>query len=132
MSLFKHVARAAIIAALAVPAVVHAQNVAPPADKSSATVAQAPAPGSMSAQSAMAPDASVPASATVPAATSPGAATTDAAATNPVAPSAPAAGASPADAVVVSNAPVPDTRANRAKYGRPLSHAGNLTDPAGN
>jgi len=32
----------------------------------------------------------------------------------------------------VSNGPVPDTPANRAKYGQPMSHAGKLTTPAGN
>ena len=36
------------------------------------------------------------------------------------------------DANVVSNAPVPDTHANRAKYGRPLSHAGRMTAATGN
>lgn len=33
---------------------------------------------------------------------------------------------------VVSNGPVPDTPANRAKYGQPLSHAGKISKPAGN
>lgn len=36
------------------------------------------------------------------------------------------------DPNVVSNGPVPDTRANRAKYGRPLSNAGKRSTPAGN
>jgi hypothetical protein len=52
---------------------------------------------------------------------------------------APAAGApterapsASAGADVVSNGPVPDTRANRAKYGSPLSNAGRMTKPAGN
>ena len=35
-------------------------------------------------------------------------------------------------AQVVSNGPVPDTPANRAKYGKPMSHAGRHTAPAGN
>ena len=35
-------------------------------------------------------------------------------------------------ASVVSNGPVPDTKANRAKYGKPLSAAGRATQPAGN
>ena len=34
--------------------------------------------------------------------------------------------------VQVSNPPVPDTRANRAKYGKPLSNAGRHTAPAHN
>ena len=36
------------------------------------------------------------------------------------------------DPNVVSNGPVPDTRENRAKYGRPLSNAGKRSTPAGN
>jgi hypothetical protein len=32
----------------------------------------------------------------------------------------------------VTNGPVPDTPANRAKYGRPMSNAGRRTAPAGN
>ncbi|HEY5105532.1 MAG TPA: hypothetical protein VII73_02035 [Caulobacteraceae bacterium] len=34
--------------------------------------------------------------------------------------------------MVTTNGPVPDTRANRAKYGRPMSNAGKRTAPAGN
>jgi hypothetical protein len=36
------------------------------------------------------------------------------------------------DSTVVSNGPVPDTKANRAKYGQPLSATGRATKPAGN
>jgi len=36
------------------------------------------------------------------------------------------------DPNVVSNGPVPDTKANRALYGKPLSAAGRATQPAGN
>src|SRR5438094_9315410 len=35
------------------------------------------------------------------------------------------------DPNVISNAPVPDTRANRARYGQPLSNAGRRTAPIG-
>jgi opacity protein-like surface antigen len=35
------------------------------------------------------------------------------------------------DPNVVSNAPVPDTHDNRAKYGRPMSHAGRATKATG-
>jgi hypothetical protein len=52
---------------------------------------------------------------------------------------APAAGApterapsATAGADVISNGPVPDTPANRAKYGQPMSHAGRMTRAAGN
>jgi hypothetical protein len=33
---------------------------------------------------------------------------------------------------LVTNGPVPDTAANRAKFGPPLSHAGKKTAPTGN
>jgi hypothetical protein len=33
---------------------------------------------------------------------------------------------------VIASQPVPDTRANRAAFGQPMSHAGKLTKPAGN
>ena len=32
---------------------------------------------------------------------------------------------------VIASQPVPDTRANRAKYGQPMSHAGKHTAPTG-
>jgi hypothetical protein len=35
-------------------------------------------------------------------------------------------------AQIVSNGPVPDTRANRARFGQPDSHAGRRTKAAGN
>ena len=35
-------------------------------------------------------------------------------------------------AQVVTNGPVPDTAANRARFGKPDSHAGKRTAPAGN
>jgi len=50
--------------------------------------------------------------------------------------SAPAIAGAPAgaavDTAVVSNGPVPDTAENRAKYGKPDSHAGKRTSPTGN
>jgi hypothetical protein len=36
------------------------------------------------------------------------------------------------DPTVVSNSPIPDTKANRARYGRPMSAAGRATKAAGN
>jgi len=42
-----------------------------------------------------------------------------------------ASGLTAGDATVVSNGPVPDTRANRARYGEPMSQSGRLTQPAG-
>jgi len=35
-------------------------------------------------------------------------------------------------AATVTNGPIPDTAANRAKYGGPMSHAGKKSQPAGN
>jgi hypothetical protein len=70
---------------------------------------------------------------TAPAATSPGSTLSDTASVAPAA-GAPTERAPSASAGVdvISNGPVPDTRANRAKYGAPLSNAGRLTRPAGN
>ncbi len=53
-------------------------------------------------------------------------------------PTAPSADSSAANTnatvteVTVTNGPVPDTPANRAKYGAPMSHAGKTSKPAGN
>lgn len=56
---------------------------------------------------------------------------------NPIPQSSPtpvdqAASLTAGEPTVVSNAPVPDTKANRAKYGQPLSATGRATRPAGN
>ena len=37
----------------------------------------------------------------------------------------------PSDPNLITNGPIPDTAANRAKYGEPLSHAGRMSRPAG-
>ena len=37
----------------------------------------------------------------------------------------------PSDPYVVTNGPVPDTPANRSRYGAPMSHAGKMTPPVG-
>jgi hypothetical protein len=53
-------------------------------------------------------------------------------------PAAPTAGANASATVdssgnqVIASQPVPDTKANRAAYGQPLSRAGKRTAPAGN
>jgi hypothetical protein len=44
----------------------------------------------------------------------------------------PAARSSVGGTDIVTNGPIPDTRANRAKYGQPLSNGGRMTKPAGN
>lgn len=36
------------------------------------------------------------------------------------------------DKVLLTNGPIPDTAANRARYGEPLSHAGKRSAPVGN
>jgi hypothetical protein len=38
----------------------------------------------------------------------------------------------PSDPGVITNGPIPDTPANRARYGEPLSHAGRASAPDGN
>jgi hypothetical protein len=38
----------------------------------------------------------------------------------------------PTDANIVTNGPIPDTRANRARYGQPTSTAGRASNPVGN
>jgi hypothetical protein len=60
-------------------------------------------------------------------------------ATNPADANAPTGGAANASATVdasgtqvIASQPVPDTRANRAAYGQPLSRAGKRTAPKGN
>jgi hypothetical protein len=51
-------------------------------------------------------------------------------------PTVPDQAQAPANATVVAatvtNGPIPDTPANRAKYGAPMSHAGKRSAPAGN
>ena len=37
----------------------------------------------------------------------------------------------PGDPYVISNGPVPDTRANRARFGGPMSRGGRMTAPVG-
>jgi hypothetical protein len=67
-----------------------------------------------------APDASAPPTASTGQAVSTSATTTD-----------PATGAT-MTTQTLTNGPVPDTAANRAKYGKPLSNAGRRTAPKGN
>jgi hypothetical protein len=43
-----------------------------------------------------------------------------------------ASGLTAGQPTVISNGPVPDTPENRAKYGKPMSHAGRATKPIGN
>ena len=131
---------AAFAVLLSAPFAAHAQQTAPmPAPDATAPATQA-APAMPADPQAM------PASPTAPAATdaaSPVAAVAqDPSAplgsnTNPIPQNSPtppgqAAALTPNDPSVVSNGPVPDTKANRAKYGKPLSAAGRATQPAGN
>jgi len=90
-----------------------------------------------------APAAVVPAAPAAPDSASPVAATTAdpaapvGSAANPIpqnspTPAAQAGALTASDPNVVSNGPVPDTKANRARYGKPMSAAGRATQPAGN
>jgi hypothetical protein len=47
-------------------------------------------------------------------------------------PAGQAAALAAGDNHLLTNGPVPDTPANRAKYGGPMSNAGKRTAPAGN
>ncbi len=92
--------------------------------------------GAASAQSAAQPQ---PMDQSVAQASDPSLATPDAAAPAPAAASTavpdqvqtPPAG-STVVAATVTNGPIPDTPANRAKYGAPMTHAGKKTAPSGN
>jgi len=118
----KYLMMAAVAAALAGPMAAHAQQADPSAPQQAAPQQAAPqaAPMPNSPNTSTATPATqdaTPASATVPADT--------------------ASQAAPATAdasgnQVVSNGPVADTPANRAKYGKPMSMAGRMTKPAGN
>jgi hypothetical protein len=92
---------------------------AQPAD-SSATPAPAPSAGSDSATPAPAPSASADTTGY------------NARSTSSTVPAADLGAAKAGDPGIVSNGPVPDTPENRAKYGKPDSHAGKRTQPAGN
>ncbi len=109
-------AAAALIAATAIAGAASAQgqsNAAPGAAQTDTGSAAAPT----SAQNGPGPDAaSAPAPATDTSGYNVGAPQTD-----------PNTGAQ-----IVTNGPVPDTHANRARFGTPDSHAGKRTSPAGN
>ncbi len=135
MASFKFIVSAALAASLVAALAAHAA-VDPQSASVGAGLEVSPTPGSMAAQSAMGtrpvmpvtaflggPGIAAPATGDLPPA--PLVAATPA-------PSEPAATPAPGAAMVVSNGPVPDTAANRAKYGQPLSRAGQATDPAGN
>jgi hypothetical protein len=135
---------AAFAVLLAAPFAAHAQQTAPmPSPDATAPADPQAAPATPAAP---ADQQAMPASPTAPAAAdaaSPVAAVAqDPSAplgsnTNPIPQNSPtppgqAAALTPGDPSVVSNGPVPDTKANRAKYGKPLSAAGRATQPAGN
>jgi hypothetical protein len=78
-------------------------------------------------------------SATLPPASDPAPAVTDSSAMPPPADAAPIGAAADTSATVDANGvvwhsaqPIPDTRANRAADGQPLSHAGKVSPPIGN
>jgi hypothetical protein len=133
---------AAFVALLSAPLAAQAQT--DPAQPAAPAQQAAPAaPDTMAPATQPAPDAAAPAAPAAADAASPVAAVAqDPSApmgsnANPIPQNSPtppsqAAALTPGDASVVSNGPVPDTKANRAKYGKPLSAAGRATQPAGN
>jgi hypothetical protein len=109
------VAAAALVAASALAGAASAQDQAAPAD-------QAAPPA------AVQPDASAPAGAPVNAAPATTSSSSSSSGYNVGTPTTdPNTGAQ-----IVTNGPVPDTRANRARFGQPDSHAGRMTKAAGN
>lgn len=135
MSMRLMIVSAVATAALSAPAVaqqggdtqVNPPNPAAPAQMQMAPAPAAPAPTQAPAQpsdqsSAQAPD------------QAPDQATTGAAGSMVAPASAEPARREPAatSQAVVSSDPIPDTRANRAKYGAPLSSAGRRSVPSGN
>ena len=112
MSLCKYLASAAMAAAFTIPASAYCQ------------AAPAPTPNSVEAQAVMKPAASVP--------------TTQVDAQVQQIPHAaplqadPVGAPSAAMSTTVTNGPVPDNAANRAKYGGPQSYAGRHSAAAGN
>ena len=119
----------ALAALLLAPVAAWAQDQAQPAP----STASAPQPAT--AVNPAAPAASGAASSV--AATTPDAAAPPGSTANPIpesspTPAAQAGALTASDPTVVSNGPVPDTKANRARYGKPLSAAGRATDPSGN
>jgi hypothetical protein len=125
---------AAFAVLLAAPFAAHAQQTAPmPAPDAAAPAAPA-APADQQAMPAApaATDAASPVAAVAQDPSAPLGANTNPIPQNSPTPPGQAAALTPNDASVVSNGPVPDTKANRAKYGKPLSAAGRATQPSGN
>ncbi|MGA0600789.1 hypothetical protein ACO2Q3_08800 [Caulobacter sp. KR2-114] len=118
---FSTAAATAALTLLAAPA--FAQS-ATPGDQAGPSQAAPADQGSMTSDPSMAPAA--------PAATSAGVNTGAIVYQSSPTPADQAYALKAGDPTVVSNAPVPDTRANRARYGRPLSMTGRKTAPAGN
>jgi hypothetical protein len=122
---------AALVVALSAPFAAHAQSnpAAPSQPDMSASSSSAPP---MTPSAPAASDAASPVAATTPDAAAPmGAPGNPVPMNSPTSPGQAAALAA-GDPTVISNGPVPDTRANRALYGQPLSATGRSTKPAGN
>jgi hypothetical protein len=116
---------AALSALLLTPLAALAQDQAQPAP--APTMNAAPASVAPSA-----PDAASPVAATIQDSAAPMGSPANPIPESSPTPAAQAGALTAGDASVVSNGPVPDTKANRARYGKPLSAAGRATNPAGN
>ena len=128
---------AAFAVLLSAPFTAHAQQTAPMPAPDAAAPATPAAPAMPADQQAMpaapaATDAASPVAAVAQDPSAPLGSNTNPIPQNSPTPPAQAAALTPNDPSVVSNGPVPDTKANRAKYGKPLSAAGRATQPAGN
>jgi hypothetical protein len=140
----KYLMMAALAVGLAGPMAAHAQQAAPDQNMPDQTSPQQAAPQATSMPNSQDPSTApqsygnTPDSTVNPATQAgvPAAATVGSSDDNNAAAPAPASGLTTATdasgAQVISNGPIPDTRANRAKYGRPLSQAGRMTKAKGN
>ena len=90
------------------------------------------ASGPMTSPAPAASDAATPASAVASDPNAPLGSTANPIPLNSPTPASSSAALMAGDPNVVSNGPVPDTRANRARYGKPLSASGRATQPSGN
>jgi len=123
MSRIRILGAATVAALLAVPALVVAAS-------QDTTTAPSGAPPMSAPNSGMSPNSSM--SPAAPSATDAGVNTNGVAISADQLPPGQAQALAAGDNKTVTNGPVPDTPANRAKYGKPMSHGGRKTPPAGN
>ena len=128
----KYLMMAAVAAALAGPIAAHAQQADQSAPQQSAPQQSAPMPNSQDTSTNPQSYGNTPAATVNPATQAGAPASATMPADNTGASQAAPTSTDASGNSVVSNGPVADTPANRAKYGKPMSMAGRMTKPAGN